>query len=388
MAETTTMETTTTMELTTDDATTAGITPGHYKTTEEATKAITDKPTKIVNTLKPGLLESESAPICTNDYMELALPAHRLSHVITSGLHWDLDPSCQATFNGTHYILRTGLYQCGTKVTFDSKYVIFYNNVSLLFTHDGVITRDPDVVIHSVCKYDRDEAVMSEFLPIPGGLEFVDEGFGQLSIRLDLFPTQSYLSPYTTPDYPVHLHLRDMMYLQLQVQGHARQLSVIALHCEATSGNNASLKYPLIQESCASDDTLQFYAQPQPGTQRFGLEAFRFVQEVTTVNIRCEVEVCDATDTTSRCEQGCRTSRHHKRALGDQDAMKSRYVISQGPIIFSADFQEADGAKAAVIAVGGSAVVIVLAAVLLAVRVRRSKRVHPGYQPLSNLDAE
>ncbi|XP_078581206.1 uncharacterized protein LOC144864755 [Branchiostoma floridae x Branchiostoma japonicum] len=388
MAETTTLETTTTMELTTVEATTAGVTPGHYKTTKEATKAITDKPTKIVSTLKPGLLESESAPVCTNEYMELALPAHRLSHVVTSGLHWDPDPSCQATFNGTHYILRTGLYQCGTKVTFDSKYVIFYNNVSLLFTHDGVITRDPDVVIHSVCKYDRDEAVMSEFLPIPGGLEFVDEGFGQLSIRLDLFPTQSYLSPYTTPDYPVHLHLRDMMYLQLQVQGHARQLSVIALHCQATSGNNASLKYPLIQDGCASDDTLQFYAHPEPGTQRFGLEAFRFVQEVTTVNIRCEVEVCDAADTTSRCEQGCRTNRHHKRALGDQDAMKSRYVISQGPIIFSADFQEADGAKAAVIAVGGSAVVIVLAAVLLAVRVRRSKRVHPGYQPLSNLDAE
>ncbi|XP_019629874.1 PREDICTED: uncharacterized protein LOC109474104 [Branchiostoma belcheri] len=396
-AQTTTMETTTeaevetTMELTTDSATTAGVTTGHYKTTTEVTKAITDstlQPTKVVNTLKPGSLEAESAPVCTNDYMELALPAHRLTHVVTSGLHWDPDPSCKATFNGTHYILRTGLYHCGTKVTFDSKYVIFYNNVSLLFTHDGVITRDPDVVIHSVCKYDREEAVMSEFLPIPGGLEFVDEGFGQLSIRLDMFPTQSYLAPYTTPEYPVHKHLRDMMYLQLQVQGHALQLSVIALHCEATSGYNSSLRYPLIQDGCASDDTLQFYAGPDPSTQRFGLEAFRFVQEVTTVHIRCEVEVCDAADTGSRCEQGCRTNRHHKRALEDADDVKNRYVISQGPIILSADSQQGYSAKTAVIAVGGSAAVIALAAVLLVVKVRRSKRVHPGYEPLSTLDAE
>ncbi|XP_078688788.1 ZP domain-containing protein-like isoform X1 [Branchiostoma floridae x Branchiostoma belcheri] len=328
--------------------------------------------------------ESESTPVCTNEYMELALPAHRLAHVVTSGLHWDPDPSCKATFNGTHYVLRTGLYQCGTKVTFDTKYVIFSNNVSLLFTHDGVITRDHDVVIHSVCKYDREEAVLSEFLPIPGGLEFVDEGFGQLSIRLDMFPTQSYLAPYTAPEYPVHKHLRDMMYLQLQVQGHALQLSVIALHCEATSGHNSSLQYPLIQDGCASDDTLQFYGSPDPGTQRFGLEAFRFVQEVTTVYIRCEVEVCDAADIGSRCAQGCSTSRHHKRAL--ESDTKSRYVISRGPIVISTGYNGADSADNMPLVLGGTAGVVIFAAVLLALKVRRSKKVHPKYQLL--VDAE
>ncbi|XP_078594526.1 uncharacterized protein LOC144872337 [Branchiostoma floridae x Branchiostoma japonicum] len=350
------------------------------KPTALVTKAVTG------GTFKP--FSHETTPTCTNEYMELALPAHLLSHVVTSGLHWDPDPSCKATFNGTHYILRTGLYECGTKVTFDTKYVIFYNNVSLLFTHDGLITRDPDVVIHSICKYERDEAVMSEFLPIPGGLEFFDEGFGQLSIRLDLFPTQSYLSPYTTPDYPVHKHLRDRMYLQLQVQGHARQLSVIALHCEATSGRNTSLQYPLIQDGCASDDTLQLYTNPDPATQRFSLEAFRFVQEVTTIHIRCEVEVCDAAYTGSRCAQGCRTNHHHKRALEEQDDMKSRFVISRGPIILDADSQPEGDSKTTILLAGGSAVLITLAAVLVAVKVRRSKRVHPGYQQLINLDVE
>ncbi|XP_066300675.1 ZP domain-containing protein-like isoform X2 [Branchiostoma lanceolatum] len=223
---------------------------------------------------------------------------------------------------------------------------------------------------------------MSEFLPIPGGLEFVDEGFGQLSIRLDLFPTQSYLAPYTTPDYPVHKHLRDRMYLQLQVQGHARQLSVIALHCEATSGHNTSLQYPLIQDGCASDDTLRFYGGPDPGTQRFGLEAFRFVQEVTTVHIRCEVEVCDGAEAGSRCAQGCRTSRHRKRALEDKKDMKSRFVISRGPIIFST----ADSVDNIALVFGGSAAVVIFAAVLLALKVWRPKPVHPGYQLL--VDAE
>ncbi|CAH1264813.1 CACHD1 [Branchiostoma lanceolatum] len=353
-------------------------------------KTTTSKATAGVNTPHPLIPESETAPTCTNEYMELALPDDRLTHVVTSGLHWDPDPSCKATFNGTHYILRTGLYQCGTKVTFDTKYVIFYNSVNLLFTHDGVITRDPDVVIHSICKYERDEVVLSEFLPIPGGLEFVDEGFGQLSIRLDLFHTQSYLAPYTTPDYPVHYHLRDRMYLQLQVQGHARQLSVIALHCESTSGRNTSLQYPLIQDGCASDDTLQLYTNSDPATQRFSLEAFRFVQEVTTIHIRCEVEVCDAADTGSRCAQGCMRgiNRQQKRALKEHDDMKSRFVISRGPIIFDADSQADGTAKRTALLIGGSVVVITLAAVLLAIKVRRSKRVHPGYQQLINLDVE
>ncbi|KAI8511662.1 hypothetical protein Bbelb_107620 [Branchiostoma belcheri] len=318
--------------------------------------------TKFVTESSLIPLSLEPTPTCTNEYMELALPADRLAHVVTSGLHWDPDPSCKVSFNGTHYILRTGLYQCGTRVIFDTKYVIFYNNVSLLFTHDGLITRDPDVVIHSICKYDREEAVLSQFLPIPGGLEFWDEGFGKLSIRLDLFPTQSYLAPYTAPEYP----------------------------CQATSGHNTSLQYPLIQDGCASDDTLQLYTNFDPATQRFSLEAFRFVQEVTTINIRCEVEVCDASDAGSRCAQGCRTIRHHKRALEKQDDMKSRFVISRGPIIIDEDFQPGEGGveKRTALIAGGSAMVITLAAVLVAVRVRRSKRVHPGYQHLVNLDVE
>ncbi|XP_066284070.1 uromodulin-like [Branchiostoma lanceolatum] len=375
----------TTLQQTADAA--FGVTTDHStlpQTTAIVTKVITE------STYKPLHSETEDVTVCTNEYMELALPADQLTHVITSGLHWNPDPSCKATFNGTHYILRTGLYQCGTTVTFDTKYVIFYNNVSLMFTHDGVITRDPDVVIHSGCKYERDEAVLSEFLPIPGGLEFVDEGFGQLSIRLDLFPTQSYLAPYSTPDYPVHYHLRERMYLQLQVQGHARQLSVIALHCEATSGRNTSLQYPLIEDGCASDDTLQLYTNSDPATQRFSLEAFRFVQEVTTIHIRCEVEVCDAADTGSRCAQGCiqGNNRQRKRALEEQGSMKSRYVISRGPIILDADSQLDVTAKRTALLIGGSVVVITLAAVLLAVKVRRSKRVHPGYQQLINLDVE
>ncbi|XP_078678409.1 ZP domain-containing protein-like [Branchiostoma floridae x Branchiostoma belcheri] len=373
--------------------------PTHQPTTTKPTPEVpppTPLPTEITGSqmtkfvtegsLKP--LSLDPAPTCTNEYMELALPADRLAHVVTSGLHWDPDPSCKASFNGTHYVLVTGLYQCGTKVTFDTKYVIFYNNVSLLFTYDGVITRDPDVVIHSICKYDREEAVLSQFLPIPGGLEFWDEGFGELSIRLDLFPTQSYMAPYTAPEYPVHKQLRERLYLQLQVQGHGRQLSIIALQCQATSGHNTSLQYTLIQDGCASDDTLQLYSNSDPATQRFSLEAFRFVQEVTTINIRCEVEVCDATDAGSRCAQGCRTIRHHKRALEKQDDMKSRFVISRGPIIIDEDFQPGDVEKRTALIAGGSAMVITLAAVLVAVRVRRSKRVHPGYQHLVNLDGE
>ncbi|KAI8499304.1 hypothetical protein Bbelb_230680 [Branchiostoma belcheri] len=308
---------------------------------------------------------------CTNEGMELALPEEQLALVNTNDLHWAPDQNCRAVFNGTHHLLRTGLYQCGTTplalpkpnhgaphqtcrvvlngthhllrtglyqcgttVTFDSTYVIFTNLISLINIHNatGIITRDDDIIIYSKCKYEREEDVSAQFMPIPGGLEFTEVGFGTLSIRLDMFHSQHYLQPYTVTEYPVHKSLRDNLYFQLQVEGHSQRLSILALSCKATMSPNKddALQYALIDDGCAVDETLQFYSSYNLATQQFGFEAFRFIRELRTVYIHCEVEVCDAAEPGSRCAQGCAPGARRKRALSD---MTGRHTIYQGPII-------------------------------------------------------
>ncbi|XP_078698905.1 uncharacterized protein LOC144926212 isoform X2 [Branchiostoma floridae x Branchiostoma belcheri] len=282
--------------------------------------------------------ELSASTTCSNDYMELSIPEDQLTDIDLNNLHWRPDRNCGATTNGSHYLFRTELYDCGTEVTFGAKYVTFLNTINILGTHlnSGVITREGDIWITSKCNYERKEWVDSTFLPIPGGLNFTEEGFGQLEVRLSMFPTRQYLRQYRADQYPIHLRLRQHVYLQLEVQGHAQKLSVLALNCKATMSPspNDSLQYQLIRDGCASDPTLKTYDVDDPGKERFGFEAFRFIREVRTVYVHCEVLVCDAADAGSRCAQGC--VRRGKRATGEVD-MRGRHMIYQGPIVLDDD---------------------------------------------------
>ncbi|KAI8520909.1 Oncoprotein-induced transcript 3 protein [Branchiostoma belcheri] len=337
---------------------------------------------------------------CSNDYMELSIPEDQLTDIDLNNLHWRPDRNCGATTNGSHYLFRTELYDCGTEVTFGAKYVTFLNTINILGTHlnSGVITREGDIWITSKCNYERKEWVDSTFLPIPGGLNFTEEGFGQLEVRLSMFPTRQYLRQYRADQYPIHLRLRQHVYMQLEVQGHAQKLSVLALNCKATMSPspNDSLQYQLIRDGCASDPTLKTYDVDDPGKERFGFEAFRFIREVRTVYVHCEVLVCDAADSGSRCAQGC--VRRGKRAAGEVD-MRGRHMIYQGPIVLDDD-KEAEhavrlvddqetgparrGAPWAMLAAGCVLAALVLVVLGTAIVQKRSRRGEWAYHGLKH----
>ncbi|XP_078698216.1 oncoprotein-induced transcript 3 protein-like isoform X2 [Branchiostoma floridae x Branchiostoma belcheri] len=344
--------------------------------------------------------ELSASTTCSNDYMELSIPEDQLTDIDLNNLHWRPDRNCGATTNGSHYLFRTELYDCGTEVTFGAKYVTFLNTINILGTHlnSGVITREGDIWITSKCNYERKEWVDSTFLPIPGGLNFTEEGFGQLEVRLSMFPTRQYLRQYRADQYPIHLRLRQHVYMQLEVQGHAQKLSVLALNCKATMSPspNDSLQYQLIREGCASDPTLKTYDVDDPGKERFGFEAFRFIREVRTVYVHCEVLVCDAADAGSRCAQGC--VRRGKRAAGEVD-MRGRHMIYQGPIVLDDD-KEAEhavrlvddqetgparrGAPWAMLAAGCVLAALALAVLGAAIVQKRSRRGEWAYHGLKD----
>ncbi|XP_078699818.1 zona pellucida sperm-binding protein 2-like [Branchiostoma floridae x Branchiostoma belcheri] len=105
------------------------------------------------------------------------------------------------------------------EVTFDPTSVIFLNTINIRGSHepDDVITRKGDITITSKCEYERQRWVYATFLPIPGGLNFTEEGFGQLKILFTMYPTRQYQTPYQADEFPVHRNLGEQIYLQLKV---------------------------------------------------------------------------------------------------------------------------------------------------------------------------
>ncbi|XP_066279059.1 oncoprotein-induced transcript 3 protein-like [Branchiostoma lanceolatum] len=340
--------------------------------------------------------EMSGSTTCTNDYMELSIPEDELTDIDQNNLHWEPDQNCGATTNGTHYLFRTDLYGCGTKVTFDSKYVTFLNTISILGVHNnaGLISRGSDVRITSRCEYKRQQWVDATFLPIPGGLNFTEEGFGQLEVRLSMFPTRQYQSQFRANQFPIHRKLRENVYLQLEVQGHGQNLAVLALNCKATMSPepNDTLNYQLINDGCASDPTLDIYSTKDANKERFGFEAFRFIQEVKAVYVHCEVMVCGAADPGSRCAKGCVARR--KRASDEKVDMIGRHMIRLGPIVLDDDetgannLRDRRSAPWTMLAAGGGLMALALVVMGAAVVLKRSRREKWAYQGLTDMEVE
>ncbi|CAH1227511.1 OIT3 [Branchiostoma lanceolatum] len=335
---------------------------------------------------------------CRNDYMELSIPVDELTDITLNDLHWEPDQNCGATTNGTHYVFRTDLYGCGTQVSFDQRYVIFKNSINIRGTpatnSDSVIARDGGIRITSKCKYERQQWVDSTFLPIPDGhgFDITEEGFGQLEVRLSMFPTRQYQTPYQADQYPVHLKLRQRIYMQLEAQGHGKKLSVRAVNCKATMSPepNDILQYQLINDGCASDPTLDIFSIDDPAKERFGFEAFRFIQEVKTVYVHCEVMVCNATDPGSRCAKGCIQRR--KRTTGEKVSMVGRHMIRLGPIILHdeevGNLRHRRSAPWSMLAAGGGLMALALAVMGAAIVLKRSRREKWAYQDLTDVEEE
>eukprot|EP00058_Branchiostoma_floridae_P004332 XP_002589820.1 hypothetical protein BRAFLDRAFT_125914 [Branchiostoma floridae] len=354
----------------------------------------------IATTAAAPTKDPKTSTSCTNDYMELSIPVDELTDITIEDLYWEPDQNCGATTNGTHYLFRTELYGCGTKVSFDPKYVIFLNTINILTMEQkiGVITRDGGIRITSKCEYKREQWVDSTFLPIPGGLNFTEEGFGQLEVRLSMFPTSQYQTPFLADQYPVHYKLRQRIFMQLEVQGHAQNLAVLALNCKATMSPepNDTLQYQLINDGCASDPTLDIFSIDDPGKERFGFEAFRFIQEVKTVYVHCEVMVCNAADPGSRCAQGCVARR--KRAAEEDVDMIGRHMIYLGPIALDdedvdavaaeSNLRERRNAPWSLLAAGGGLMALALVVLGAAIVLKRSRREKWAYQALAHVEEE
>ena len=116
-------------------------------------------------------------------------------------------------------------------------------------TPKDVVTHVHEIEINFSCFYSK-YGVVSSFgwKPYNRKLVFSDEGHGNFSLSLNLFPDKRFVSPYTANDFPVAVVLRKILFFEVSVTSSDKQLSIIADRCFATPSQNRnnSWKYEFI----------------------------------------------------------------------------------------------------------------------------------------------
>ena len=84
---------------------------------------------------------------------------------------------------------------------------------------------------------------------------------------------------------------------------------------------------------CSVDSSLVFNYQLS-SSQRFSVQAFRFLDNFPTVYLQCDVLVCHVNDTNSRCNNGCvsEAKRRRRETEGMEKKESEKYTLSLGPI--------------------------------------------------------
>jgi hypothetical protein len=80
---------------------------------------------------------------------------------------------------------------------------------------------------------------------------------------------------------------------------------------------------------CPTDDTVRYHSVPKVDSQRFSLEAYKFISNHPFVFIHCRVRICNGSDSQSRCARGCESRGRGRRAAEDHHL----YGLSQGPFM-------------------------------------------------------
>ena len=161
-----------------------------------------------------------------------------------------LNTTCKAKETSAYLSLTTPLTGCNTKRRQTPSAIVYSNTVlEIPVVSEDVITRVREIEIQFSCFYSKYGVVSSVgSKPSNRKLLFSDEGKGNFTLSLNMFPDKRFVSPYTKDDFPVPVVLRKLLFFEVSVTSDDNQLSIIANRCYATPTQDQtnSLKYEFI----------------------------------------------------------------------------------------------------------------------------------------------
>ena len=167
-----------------------------------------------------------------------------------------LDTTCKATESVTHFSLTTPLIGCNTSSRHTPTAVVYSNAVlEIPVAAKDVVSRVREIEIDFSCFYSKYGMVSSiGWKPSDRKLVFSDEGRGNFTFSLKMFPDDRFVSPYMKVDFPVGVMLRKRLFFEVSVVSNDKQLSIRADRCFATPTQDRtnSLKYEFIKNGCVN----------------------------------------------------------------------------------------------------------------------------------------
>ncbi|XP_078580670.1 uncharacterized protein LOC144864464 [Branchiostoma floridae x Branchiostoma japonicum] len=247
------------------------------------------------------------------------------------------DPNCRANVNSTHVILTAPLNGCGTiaEDAADNPKMSFTNEVVFgAAVPDGVIVRTPEQRWPFRCDYVREDivGVGPILFPIPLPNVTIPSSNGSFTFSMNLYHSEAFLRPYDQNEFPVKVAINHMLYFSVAVDSQATGVVLFVENCKATPtfNHDDALQYFIIRDGCKEDDTLEELETSDPNSVRYGIRAFRFINE-TMVYLHCDVMVCPADSPDSRCTMGCEAPSSRRRREAPA-GMQQRAAVVQGPI--------------------------------------------------------
>ncbi|TDH17486.1 hypothetical protein EPR50_G00008900 [Perca flavescens] len=218
--------------------------------------------------------------------------------------------SLQSYSNSTHIIAVVPLNACGTQIEEDDENLIFKNEITTVDSTEYLITRKNQLEVQFYCQYPKHGNVTLGFTAHRRNVTVWEKGFGTFTYQFEFYPNAQFQTQIDPNDYPL----------------------------EAAPYDNPNYwpTYPIIDNGCNVDPTVEIHSPAHQRQFQFSMEAFKFIGLHDQVYISCSVLICAAGSPSSRCSQGCLNStsaghQHHRRRR-EAATQTVRHFISQGPL--------------------------------------------------------
>ena len=192
---------------------------------------------------------------CNNKNMTIIIPKSLLRGIDREHLRL-LDTTCKAKETSSFFSLTTLLTGCNTTSRHTPTDIVYSNVVlEISVAAEDVVTRVREIEIEFSCLYSKYGVVSSVgWKPRNRKLVLSDEGQGNFTLSLNMFPDKRFVRPYMKDDFPVAVVLRKLLFFEVLVTSGDKHLSIIADRCYATPTQNQKnpLKYEFITKGWAT----------------------------------------------------------------------------------------------------------------------------------------
>lgn len=265
------------------------------------------------------------------------------------------DGSCQPSARSNEKLdFHIPLNACGTTFHLEEEYTVYENEVRALHLVQSPISRNSEYRLTVRCHYrNKGLQIVSVNVATPSPPISLARSQGPLSLVLNLFPEDSYATPYSTSQYPVVKLLREPVYLEVQLLNrNDPNLELMLNDCWATSQEDPTSqpRWNLVVDGCDfKNDNYRtlFHSVGQVSypkyRKRFEVKTFAFVssnQALTSlVYFHCSAVVCDVSIPDSTlCSTICPASVGRRRRREAAESSFSDMLASlPGPVLFEGE---------------------------------------------------